>query len=124
MKVHDAGESKLRYYICILYDPRSAVLYIPKGALCQVAKSKLSELLEKRDAEIAAQWLELQNAGGKRVSPRSRVKRCGNHEIRVLEFPTLIWLSVTATAPETQWALASAAANASPTNSRSLPLPE
>jgi rsbT co-antagonist protein RsbR len=34
-----------------------------------VAKSKLSELLEKRDAEITAQWLELQNASGKKAFP-------------------------------------------------------
>jgi len=33
-----------------------------------VAKSKLSEILEKRDTEITAQWLELQTAGGKKVS--------------------------------------------------------
>jgi rsbT co-antagonist protein RsbR len=33
-----------------------------------VAKSKLSELLEKRDSEITAQWLELQSSGGKKVS--------------------------------------------------------
>ena len=33
-----------------------------------MAKSKLSEILEKRDTEITAQWLELQTAGGKKVS--------------------------------------------------------
>jgi rsbT co-antagonist protein RsbR len=33
-----------------------------------VAKSKLSELLEKRDAEITSQWLELQTVGGRKVS--------------------------------------------------------
>ena len=33
-----------------------------------MAKSKLSELLEKRDTEIASQWLELQSAGGRKVS--------------------------------------------------------
>ncbi|HVW10182.1 MAG TPA: STAS domain-containing protein [Bryobacteraceae bacterium] len=33
-----------------------------------MAKSKLSELLEKRDAEITTQWLELQNTGGRKVS--------------------------------------------------------
>lgn len=32
------------------------------------AKSKLSELLDKRDAEITSQWLELQTIGGKKVS--------------------------------------------------------
>jgi rsbT co-antagonist protein RsbR len=33
-----------------------------------VAKSNLSELLEKRDAEISAQWLELQATAGRKVS--------------------------------------------------------
>ena len=33
-----------------------------------MAKSKLSELLEKRDAEITSQWLELQTVGGRKVS--------------------------------------------------------
>lgn len=33
-----------------------------------MAKSKLSELLEKRDAEITSQWLELQAASGRKVS--------------------------------------------------------
>ena len=33
-----------------------------------MAKSKLSELLEKRDAEITSQWLELQTTGARKVS--------------------------------------------------------
>jgi rsbT co-antagonist protein RsbR len=33
-----------------------------------VAKSKLTELLEKRDAEITSQWLELQTSGGRKMS--------------------------------------------------------
>jgi rsbT co-antagonist protein RsbR len=33
-----------------------------------VAKSKLSELLEKRDGDITAQWLEMQNIAGRKVS--------------------------------------------------------
>jgi rsbT co-antagonist protein RsbR len=32
-----------------------------------VAKSRLSELLEKRDAEITSQWLELQTAGARKM---------------------------------------------------------